>query len=124
MRFSLILRVMENQLIELAVRALLGLIVLSPAVWRITSLLVYEEGPWDVFPKLRYWLGVRYDDMNYEPYGTNVVADAFTCMWCLSPYVGAVIMVVWLVFPWSIFVFLPFSFSAVAIIIEAVAREK
>lgn len=63
------------------------LLVLSFAVWRISSLFVDEDGPGDIFAKIRYYVGVRYDQ-NSEAYGTNIVADAFTCLWCFSVWVS------------------------------------
>lgn len=61
------------------------LVVLS--AWRITSLLVREDGPFDVFARLRLALGVYYDDMS-EAHGRNTVAKALTCTWCLSVWIS------------------------------------
>jgi hypothetical protein len=58
-------------------------ILLALATWRVTSLFVSEAGPFEVFAKLRHKIGVRYDERSI-PYGTNVVANAFSCIWCLS----------------------------------------
>ena len=58
-------------------------ILLALATWRVTSLFVSETGPFEVFAKLRHKIGVRYDERSL-PHGTNVVASAFSCVWCLS----------------------------------------
>ena len=71
----------------------LSLLITSLAVWRITSLLYREDGPWDVFARFRKWVGVYYDEQS-SPQGRNVIAQVMTCAWCLS---------VWVAFP---FVFL------------------
>jgi len=59
------------------------IIILSLATWRLASLLVQEDGPFDVFGKLRHAAGVRYDERSVA-YGTNPVAQALTCIWCAS----------------------------------------
>lgn len=55
------------------------------AVWRLTSLFVREEGPFDIFPRLRLRLGVKYEAI---PYGTNVFSKAIICVWCFSLWVA------------------------------------
>ena len=50
---------------------LLELILLSLAVWRITALFVYDDGPWDVFVRLR-----------------DAIGGPLTCFWCTSVWVG------------------------------------
>ena len=62
-------------------------LVKALAVWRITSLLQRERGPYDVFGKLRDAVGVRYDEMTH-PYGETEIARAFVCFWCLSFWVA------------------------------------
>ena len=107
---------MNNNLLVVAILAL--------TTWRITSLLVYEDGPKDIFARFRYLIGVRYDDRS-EAYGDNQFAKAFTCLWCLSPYVGAILVVLWLLWAGIIYLYLPLALSAAAIMIEGffVVRE-
>lgn len=57
------------------------------ATWRLTSLVVREDGPRDIIARLRRWIGVRYNHRS-EPYGLNVVAQAILCFWCASIWVG------------------------------------
>jgi hypothetical protein len=57
------------------------------ATWRLTSLFVSEAGPYDIFGKLRDWLGVYHDDYS-QAHGTNEVARALTCIWCASVWIG------------------------------------
>ncbi len=93
-------------------------IVLALATWRITSLFVNEAGPFGVFAKLRYAIGVRYDDYS-KPYGNNIVANAFVCVWCLSIWVSLVAAIflfphiVWWQYPIAVL-----ALSAVAITID------
>lgn len=103
---------------------LVGLIILGLAVWRVTSLLVDEEGPWEIFCRLRQWAGVRYD-VRSEAYGTNVVAKAMCCVWCLSVWTGAAFSLAFLINPTvTLFLSLPLALSAICIIIgKAVTHE-
>jgi hypothetical protein len=95
-------------------------LVLSLAAWRITNLLVYEDGPWDIFGKIRDLIGVKYTSTS-DPYGTNVIATAFTCLWCLSPWIGLLMMLSYLLTPTATFYFaVPFALSTMAIVIDKV----
>lgn len=70
-------------------------IIVALATWRITSLIVREDGPYDIFAKFRKWIGVYYDELNI-PQGKNVIAKGITCVWCAS---------VWFSFAVSFFAF-------------------
>ncbi len=94
----------------------MNFLIAALAVWRLTSLLVNEDGPFGVLEKLRHFIGVRWDERS-ELYGANIVARAFICPWCLSIWtgaLGAIIIAPSLVW-YPIYVL---ALSAVAIIIE------
>jgi hypothetical protein len=65
----------------------LGFLLLTLAVWRITSLLHREDGPWEMFAKFRSFMGVYYDELSVLR-GRNVLAEALNCFWCTSIYVA------------------------------------
>ena len=50
---------------------MLELILLSLAVWRITALFVYDDGPWGIFVRLR-----------------DTIGGPLTCFWCASVWVS------------------------------------
>lgn len=56
------------------------------AVWRVSSLLVNELGPYDIFAKLRALLGVTYDE--YTNCKAQGLAALFCCIWCCSIWVS------------------------------------
>jgi len=95
----------------------LEIVVLSLATWRLTSLLVWEDGPFEVFAKLRYFLGVRYDETS-QPYGTNWFAKGVVCPACASVWFGTAWGVAYLIWPQVWWVALPFALSAGAIALE------
>lgn len=66
--------------------------------WRLTSLAVSEEGPFDVFARLRDLIGIEYDEFNVC-IGTNIFAKAFCCFWCASLWIST--LVVLSTVPWS-----------------------
>jgi hypothetical protein len=59
------------------------------AVWRLSSLLVREDGPDDILIKLRSKIGVYYDEFSVAK-GKSVFASAFLCVWCLSIWIAAI----------------------------------
>ncbi len=91
--------------------------ILSLATWRVTSLLNNESGPGDLLAKWRHWIGVRYDEHSVA-YGTNVIAKAVACVFCLSVWIGLFWTALYLAWPPSVYLALPLALSAGAIIIE------
>jgi hypothetical protein len=63
------------------------------ATWRLASLLVDEDGPFEVFAKLRDFVGVQYDAYS-QPRGTNEVSKALTCIWCTSVWTALFIAII------------------------------
>jgi len=98
---------------------LVKFLVLALATWRISSLVSEEDGPWAVLAKLRHVLGVRYDEHNW-PYGENEIAETLICMWCVTPWIGLIWALFYLLVPdVAFYVAMPFALSAAAILINA-----
>lgn len=57
------------------------------AVWRLTVMITIEDGPLDIFARLRVYAGVRYNDEN-EPYGVSNLARGILCFGCVSVWVS------------------------------------
>lgn len=99
-------------------------VVLALATYRITSLLIQERGPYDMFGKLRAKVGIRYDanSFPYVLYGNGwktEVAEVFLCAWCMSMWVGIAITLLFMEWPRLIFgAMLPFALSAISILIQ------
>lgn len=102
----------------------LDLTILGLAVWRISSLLTYERGPFHVFEWIRTRARVKHNELGK----VSVVPDTFlgellTCVWCISPYVALTLTVLYLSFGsvilWACY---PLALSAIAILTHRFAR--
>ena len=88
------------------------------AVWRLTNLLVSEEGPFGILDLFRHKIGIRYNERAVA-YGENVVAEALSCFWCASIWTGFLFVIMYALFPKTTFwVELPLAMSAIAILIN------
>lgn len=90
------------------------LIVAGLATWRLSSLLLYESGPLDIFMRLR-------SAVENEGLGPAPLRQLFSCMWCMSPWVGLVCAVLMLTEYWV--ALLPFALSAVAILVDQCSKR-
>ena len=62
-------------------------LVYALAVYRLTNLICHERGPLDMFVRLRYAVGFRYDDDETVPLG--FLAGLLGCPLCLSVWLAA-----------------------------------
>ena len=107
------------------------LLVFGLATWRLTSLLMSEDGPYFLFVHLRYKVGLRNGEkigqqgvyVDYAlPTWRKEIGKAFLCQWCLSVWVG----ILWVILGnlgiiWDrvgFLVALPLAFSAIAILYQ------
>ena len=96
---------------------MLELVILALATWRLTSLLVWEDGPFEFFARLRHGLGVRYDEAN-NAYGTNWLANGIVCPACASVWFGIAWGTAYMLWHPTWMIALPFALSAGAIVVE------
>ena len=93
-------------------------IIYSLAVWRLSHMLVHEEGPFDIFGKLRDISGLSYDAYS-QPITPNVFSKILMCVNCTSVWVSIVLGLLYLI---NINLFtvavVPFGASAIAAIIN------
>ncbi len=62
--------------------------LVSLAIWRVSSLFAREDGPFDLFLRLRMLTGVEYDKSS-EEIGTNWLSKGILCVWCNSVWFSA-----------------------------------
>lgn len=67
------------------------LIIIGLATWRVTNIVVYERGPWDIFIKLREALDIEHDDEGNPIAGkpTNVLF----CPYCTSVWIAGILLI-------------------------------
>jgi hypothetical protein len=102
---------------------ILTFIIAILATWRLSAMLSYEAGPFDVFIRIRESVGIIHDDFGRK----NVVPSTFfaellDCIWCLSVWIGAFVGIVLYFYPVLVVLFLPFALSAGAVLVERLAH--
>jgi len=84
---------------------LMGLIAIILATYRISSLIVEEAGPFDMFVKFRELFGIRHDEagqINCIP--DNVLANLCSCLWCVSIWAAGLVYLIWWLEPIPIYI--------------------
>lgn len=59
--------------------------ILALATWRLASLIVRENGPFDVFTRVRAFVGAE-DEGELRGF-----AELFSCVWCMSVWTAMVL---------------------------------
>lgn len=96
------------------------IIILALGIWRIANILANEDGPLEIFEKLRHKLGVRYaEEPPYDRYGTTVLSQGMICVWCSSVWLGIAVAILYNLTPFTVYVLLPFSLSTIAVLIDS-----
>lgn len=93
---------------------LLNLIMAILLTWWLAKLISQEHGPMGIFTRLRYALGVRYDEYSQVTY-KNELAHLVGCIRCLSVWIGWGVAFFWLMSPNAIIMGLVVSGGAVAL---------
>jgi hypothetical protein len=94
---------------------------LALAAWRLASLVANEDGPWQIFKRIRqraeYWC-------NRYPFCSDLgLYELFSCEWCNSVWIGAGLTLLYLWIGDSImYIALPLALSTVAIVIKYVVQ--
>jgi hypothetical protein len=77
---------------------LLSLIETALAAWRLANMLVNEDGPFAIFARLRYQVGIRKipsvqaADVTVITVSASTLAQGLTCVWCVSVWAA---MLLW-----------------------------
>jgi hypothetical protein len=94
------------------------------AVWRLSSLLAFEKGPFDIFINLRKLVGISHDDEGLpDEWPHKFLPEVIHCIWCNSIWIGFFWAVSYSILESpTIFLSLPFALSAGAIFLNKVIR--
>ena len=96
--------------------SILHIVILSLATWRLSSLLAAEEGPYNIFSKLRTKVGIYYIGGRVD--AQTELAKLFSCTWCLSVWIGAIASIAYATIKEPIvWIVMPLALSAAAIIV-------
>ncbi len=98
--------------------------LLSLATWRFSSLLADEDGPFEIFEKIRFFLGVRPDPGTLKKFYMNSLARGVVCVWCNSLWFGALFALLLDNTSFVMYVVHSLSLSAVAIIVDTMLVNK
>lgn len=96
---------------------LLRIIVGGVATWRVSHMLLYENGPFHIFRFIRIRLGVIYHHSE-ENYVVGYKYEITTCIWCLSMWVGLAVTLLQRWSPWAVWLLLPHTFSAITVMLH------
>lgn len=81
-------------------------IIIGLATWRIVNY-IYDDkwaGPFDMLHKLRYAIGIRYDERSRravvaKPVWRRELASMHNCPYCMSFWYGLAATIIWFVTP-------------------------
>lgn len=121
--------------------SLLNFLILALATRRLTHLFLYESGPFALFRELRKLLRAgefQADNPDFDEFTDeelewwlstdklkiNFLSELFSCPFCLSIWIGALIGWSGYFYPNLIVLLLPFSLSEIAILDSANALNK
>ena len=94
---------------------------LALAAWRLASLLANEDGPWQMFKRIRQ-LAERWCN-KYRFCRELGLHELITCEWCNSIWIGVGLTVLYLWMGEAIlYIALPLALSTVAIIIKYIVQ--
>jgi hypothetical protein len=83
-------------------------------------MLINESGPFAVFRKIRSTVGVKRNTQG-DIYGDTFLAQLFSCLWCMSIWVGIGVVSAYYFLPYiMIWIYLPFVLSDISIIVDRI----
>jgi len=70
------------------------------ATWRLSTLFVLEDGPFDVFWRIRWWIGLeRKDQFGKDAPPEGFLQGLFSCFSCFSVWGSSALWLLYLVAP-------------------------
>ncbi len=68
-------------------------LIVGLASWRIANMLVDEDGPFDIFERLRQAAGLRPGEVN------GFLPELLSCIWCTSVWTTVLVFLLWVIEP-------------------------
>ena len=91
----------------------INFIILTLAVWRCSSLLANEPGPWKCFERFRDWICEHHHELG----------EGLTCEWCNSVWIGTIATLLYFAWHGTIWLAAPLAMSTVTIMLKFI-RER
>lgn len=96
--------------------ALFDVLCIGLASWRLASLVVHEEGPFEVFERVRVFVGAeRPGEIR------GLLPKLFTCVWCFSFFTSVLMVAIYYIHVLPVMLMAAWG---VAVIIEATVGFK
>lgn len=95
-------------MVELELAIIWGL-----AGWRVASLLVNEDGPWESLERLRQLIGLKPGPIE------GFLPKLFSCIWCMSVWTTALAALVWEISPTAVIIT---AGAAIALLVDKVVN--
>ena len=96
------------------------ILIMSLAVYSVTYMLVYSDGPWGSIEKLRYTAGVRYDEYGNERSDT-VLGQILMCHVCTGFWVVIPIVILYVL---STIIVSALAVHGLSIVLFSQARDQ
>lgn len=84
---------------------LVAIVVAALATWRVAAALYYENGPGNVWLKLRVWA------QSHSPF----LQGQISCFWCVTVWAG---LLVWPLYVWVPWLLVPLALSGAAMLLS------
>lgn len=95
------------------------LLLLALFVWRVSSLFVYEDGPYMIFERLRHLVGIHHDSTTNETWCENEFGKLFECIYCISIWIAFITIIAFWISPMiMLWISFPFALSAAACLFQ------
>ncbi len=76
---------------------LVQIAIVGAGAWRLSSMLVYEDGPWGIFATMRRRAGIPPEGGRID----GLFATLLSCLWCTSVWCALALWALWYVH-WAI----------------------
>lgn len=87
-------------------------VVLALAVFKLSSMMVIEQGPAGIYAKLRNLIGIKYNHGELVP--QNWLASELTCQYCAMIYPAILLTLLYIFFPrMAVYIAFPFALSTI-----------
>jgi len=98
---------------------LFDLVIIALAAWRLSRLITQDSGPMMIFERLRYLVGVRRDEANFQLSPDGSFPRLVSCLDCFSVTAGVVFVAMGLWSPLAMMLLaLPLAVSTLVITLD------